>query len=389
MNIALVHQYFKTPEDGGAIRSYYIANHLAQQGHNVQVITAYNGERYVIKELNGYCIHYLPIYYSNHLSFWSRIHAFWLFVYSAFRLLKKLRPIDLNYVISTPLTTGLVALLAKKRYGIPYVFEVGDLWPAAPIQLGVLKNPALVNTAQKLEIKSYRHAESIVALSPDIRKYILQKVPTKQVYIITNMSDIDFFSSAQKKDHSESLNDKFVIGYFGTFGLANHLEYLIDAARISPKNIHFVMMGSGAQYENIRKAAKDLKNITWPSPGNKEKVREAMKQCDALYISFHKAPVLAAGCPNKLFDGLAAGKLIIVNFQGWIKELIEKQGCGFAYNPENPTDFVKGLGFYLADNKLVREAQLKASQLAQNLFSVEIQLAGLNDIVINATETRL
>ena len=145
MRILIIHQYYKTPKTGGAIRSYHIARYLASQGHQIEIITAYNDSGY-FKEVDGnVTVHHLPIYYSNHLSFWSRIKAFVKYVWLSCRFLKKIERPDLNYVISTPLTTGMIALYAKWRYKIPYVFEVGDLWPAAPIQLGVIKNGLIKN----------------------------------------------------------------------------------------------------------------------------------------------------------------------------------------------------------------------------------------------------
>ena len=68
MRICLIHQYYKTPETGGAIRSYYIAKHLQEQGHDVTVITARNNKAYTIENDLGFEVHSLPIYYENHLS---------------------------------------------------------------------------------------------------------------------------------------------------------------------------------------------------------------------------------------------------------------------------------------------------------------------------------
>ena len=371
MNITVIHQYFRTPNEGGGIRSYYIADYLTKLGHDVQVITAYNETRYTVKTINGYKVHYLPIYYTNHLSFWSRIHAFWLFAYSAYRILKKIRPINLNYVISTPLTTGLIALLAKMRLGIPYLFEVGDLWPAAPKQLGVLRNPFLIRLARKLEKNTYSRAQVIIALSEDIKEHIATIAPDKEIEVITNMADTDFFAPSQKSSKN------FTIGYLGTFGLANHLEYLVQAIKVAPLEVDFILMGSGAQYDRIRSIAEDLENVTWEAEGDKEKVKTVMQRCDAIYISFHHAPVLGTGCPNKLFDGLAAGKYIIINFEGWIKNLIESTGCGVSYDPRNPKILFEKLSPVIQHPEFLIQAQEKSRQLAVERFSPEKQLAKL------------
>ena len=384
MDILIIHQYFKTPEEGGAIRSYYIADYLSSIGHNVKVITAHNNSGYKVKKIKAFEVHYLPIYYSNHLSFRSRVHAFWLFVVHSSKILKKFKS-DLNYVISTPLSTALIALYGKWKFGTSYCFEVGDLWPQAPIQLGVLRNPLLKWGAYQLERRVYNGARNIVALSPDIQKIIRGKVPSKQIDVVTNMSDPDYFYPAEKDEQlvtQYGLQGKFCIAYFGTIGLANHLEYLIEVARhIRQDNVVFLIMGSGAQSEKIRSLSVGLQNIRFIEPGDKRAVQRIISLCEAVYISFKKIPILGSGCPNKLFDGLAAGKLIIINFEGWVKELIERHDCGFYYDPEKPQNFMPKLNNYLKDADYLTKSQQRGLQLALQRFSVKVQTKNLNRII--------
>ncbi len=386
MNILIIHQYFRTPEEGGAMRSYYIADHLSKLGHKVKVITAYNHHQYSVKKVANFEVHYLPVYYTNHLSFWSRIHAFWLFAFYAMRLMKKLRPVDINYVISTPLTTGLVGLYGKKMFAIPYLFEVGDLWPDAPIQLGVLKNPFFVWLAYKLERKIYKNAKMTVGLSPDIKRIIESKNPGYEVGMVSNMADLKLFSDRTKDERiSEELGleGKFVISYTGTIGLANHLEYLVDVAKACSdhERVRFLVMGAGAQLEKIQMQAEGLKNISFIPPGDKKKVKRILSVSDAIYISFKKVPILSSGCPNKLFDGLAAGKLIIINFEGWVKDLVEDQECGFYHDPGRPGDFFERLKVYLDNPDHLKNSQKRASKLAAERYSVEKQMQRLDEIV--------
>ncbi|MBL6447470.1 glycosyltransferase family 4 protein [Fulvivirga sp. 29W222] len=396
MKIVIIHQYYKTPQQGGAIRSYYIAEHLAALGHEVDVITAYNEKEYQIKQNGRVTVHYLPVYYTNHLSFLSRIHAFYRFVRKSIKLLKKMQPVDLNYVITTPLTTGLIALFAKRRFGTPYFFEVGDLWPDAPVSLGVLKNALLKKLAYKLEKTSYENACQLIALSPDIKNAIEQKLPGSDVEVITNFADTQFFSLAPKREDllkKYNVGGKFVVAYTGTVGMANQLEYLLDVASLAQKhekNIHFIVAGSGARWTAIRKQAlaRRLDNITFIDFLNKEGVKEVLNVSDALFISFRNTPVLATGSPNKFFDGLAAGKLIIINFRGWIGRLLAKYSCGFSYLPESPLTFLDQVEPYIHDRQLLQEAKVQARQVAEQ-FTPEVQLKKLTRLIANFEQTYL
>ena len=74
MKILYVHQYFKTPQEGGAIRSYYLSKCLVDNGFEVELITAHNEQGYRKVEIDGVIVHYLPVYYSNDLGFFKRIY---------------------------------------------------------------------------------------------------------------------------------------------------------------------------------------------------------------------------------------------------------------------------------------------------------------------------
>jgi glycosyltransferase involved in cell wall biosynthesis len=79
--------------------------------------------------------------------------------------------------------------------------------------------------------------------------------------------------------------------------------------------------------------------------------------------------VLETGSPNKFFDGLAAGKLIIINFGGWIKNEIENHLCGVYVNPNQPADFTKKVIPFLSDKKLLENYQQASRKLAEKHYS--------------------
>ncbi len=236
MKILIVHQYFNTPESGGPLRSYYLAQGMKSHGYNVEVITSHNLKTPLEKQIQGIKVHYLPVFYDNHLRFLPRIIAFIKFAWLAYKKSLLIDGVDLCYAISTPLSIGWVANKLKATQDIPYIFEVGDLWPEAPIQMGVLKSSWLIKKIRRFEKTIYQGADRVVALSPGIKESILKSAPGCQVSVIPNMSDCQFFQMQPKEDSLEErfgVKDKMVITYFGAAGKANHLEYLLEAARLT------------------------------------------------------------------------------------------------------------------------------------------------------------
>lgn len=385
MKILYVHQYFKTPKEGGGIRSYHLAKGLAAKGHEVTMITAHHGPSKVMT-INGVSVHYLRVPYKNQFGFVRRVWAFLRFVYLAKKAINKLPKFDLAYVMSTPLTTGLIALHVKEKYNIPYYFEVGDLWPEAPIKMGVIRNSILKNLLYRFEKKCYFEAQKVVALSPAIRNYIEANSPETRVYVLPNISDNEFFKPSTNFPKYFTHENPFRIAYTGTFGAANHLQFLVEAARQCEAEkvpVLFSLMGKGATLNKIKRQGKDLKNIRFYPFGTAREVRNLLDKQDAVYISFKNLEILNTGSPNKFFDGLAAGKLIVVNFGGWIRNVIEKNKCGFYHDPLNPVEFARKLSVFINNPSLLLKYQKRSRDLAESYYDKNLQVNKLLKILNN------
>lgn len=380
VNVLILHQYFNTPDTGGALRSYYLAKALVDAGINTVVITTHNHSTAQTKFIEGIEVHYLPIPYDNRFGFFKRVSSFLKFVWSIVREAEKFRDADRCYAISTPLTIGLAAMWIKKRYTIPYYFEVGDLWPEAPVQMGIIKNPLLKAFLYKLEMSTYKRATAVVALSEAIKTEIEKKVPGKEIHVVPNMADTDFYKPELKKPELEEkfgVNGKFVVSYIGTIGLANGLEYMVDCAEATHEArlpIHFLLCGEGAMSEKLKQLAKKkaLQNVSFVPAQHREGVREVMNVTDAVMVSYKPLPVLETGSPNKYFDGLAAGKLMIVNVGGWMKQEVEQHQCGIAVDPFNPQDFVEKIVPFVKNPNQLKEYQLAARKLGETVYSRRI-----------------
>lgn len=377
MKVLILHQHFKTPYRGGAIRSYYLAIALVNAGIETVVITAHNDTGYRKEFIDGIEVHYLPIAYDNRFGFLRRSLSFLRFNKNAVSIAGHLGTIDLCYAISVPLTIGIAARRILARFKIPFFFEVGDLWPEAPIQLGYIRNPLFKKALYDLEKRIYESAKSIVALSPSIANDIKKKVPKKIIYCIPNISDTDFYyPSAKNASLEEKFNvkKKFVVSYIGAIGYANGLEYFLScacAAAGSGLPFHFLMCGDGAELDRLKSEAGkfQLKNFSIIPFQNRDGIKQILNVTDAVFISYRAVPVLETGSPNKYFDGLAAGKLIVMNFGGWIKEEIQRENCGVYVDPVSSADFLNKVSPFLTDGALLSEYQRSARALAERKYS--------------------
>ncbi|MCE7994134.1 MAG: glycosyltransferase family 4 protein [Roseivirga sp.] len=397
MKILYIHQYFKTPQEGGAIRSYYLGKGLVENGFEVEMVTTHNEKDYRKVRIDGITVHYLPIPYSNGMGSIRRLGSFISFVRASKKVIRSIEGVDLAYVTSTPLTVGLIGLWMKKKLGLPYIFEVRDLWPTAPIEIGVIKGALIKKWLFRLEARIYRGAEKIVSLSPGMRDWIKQVVPEKDVYMIPNMADCQFFTKEIKDPKLVEfyhVSQPFVITYFGSIGTANHLEYFLDLAEQSLQNqlnINFKIVGDGGKLSSIKLSAylKKLSNVEFIGHQNKGGVKDILNISDATYVCFADLPVLATNSPNKLFDSLAAGKMTIVNTPGWTKDLVEKYNCGFYANPNDPEEFLKHIKPFLENRSLLDTYKNNARHIAEQHYSKKLQIQKLVSVINNEKQIRV
>jgi hypothetical protein len=125
---------------------------------------------------------------------------------------------------------------------------------------------------------------------------------------------------------------------------------------------------------------KALSNLSFIEVQNREGVREVMNVTDAALVSFKPLPVLETGSPNKYFDALAAGKLIVINFGGWVKEEIEKYQCGIAIN--SPENFIEKIKPFIESADQLKAYQSAARRLAETTYSRKVlseKFSGLVD----------
>jgi glycosyltransferase involved in cell wall biosynthesis len=377
MRILYLHQFFITREGIGGTRSYEFARRFVARGHEVRMVTAGQGDRAVDGiEVVGVSGAYSDYMSATALSYPRRLLAFAGFAPGAtLAALHGPRP-DVIYATSPPLTMALPALLAALRWRAPLVFEVRDLWPEGPVQMGALRNPLLRGLARALERLAYRCSAAVIALSPGIRDGVLAAgVPVTAVELVPNAADLELFSPKRDGDRLRErlgLGERFVCSYFGAMGEANDLTQVIEAAALlDGSQVAFVLLGGGKRRAQLEELAqrRGADNVVFADPvPDKSSVAELAAASDACLTIFKDVPVLATNSPNKLFDTLAAGRPAIVNTPGWMRELVERNEAGLFARPGDGRDLADKVELLRADPELKRRLGANARALAEREF---------------------
>jgi len=388
MNILYIHQYFATREGSTGTRSYEFAKYFVKKGHQVVVLT---GDSFLSNftplketrltkeyEIDGIRVIAIKVNYSNYMNYFQRMLSFVKFMaYSSVTALG-IKGIDLVFATSTPLTVAVPALLMKWFRKKPYIFEVRDLWPEAPVQIGAIKSRPLIRLLRWFEKLTYRNAENIIALSPGMEEGVISTgISSNKVFMVPNCSDLDLFDP---NDDDETfrirydLEGKLVVAHGGSMGIANGLEYIIQAAKIlqdlQEKRIVFILAGGGKTKPDLEKVAMQhrLTNVIFTDSLARTEMPKVLACSDITMTCFKNIPILATNSPNKFFDSLAAGKPVIVNSPGWTKDIVERHGIGFYVDPERPEDLANLLIQIQEKRDELKRMGAKARALAEREY---------------------
>lgn len=394
MNILYIHQYFVTPQEPGATRSYWISKELVKRGHHVIVITGNSESKHEPGRFDrdGIDVIYVNNLYNNSQTKFQKVWSFVKFIFQSISVAMKEKDVDLVYATSTPLTIGAVALALRMLKGWRYVFEVRDLWPEFPIQVGAVKNPVLIWLLRKFEKRIYKCSEHVVALSPGMQEGIVKVgTPIEKTSMIPNMSKPDIFHPHEVnhevvKRFNLDLN-KFNVIHFGMLAVANGLEYIVNAAiklkKRGNQDINFIFMGEGAMEPELKEIVKreGLTNVQFLGNYPVGVVAEVTNCCGASITSFKNLPILATNSPNKLFDSLSAGKPIIVNSAGWTKDMVEQENCGFYVDVEKPEMLAEKLLEYKDQKELLEEWGKNSRRLSVEVYDKAKLSAQVADVL--------
>ena len=368
----------------GSTRSYEFAKRLTNNGNSVHIITS-NWQKLSDKKftkVGAIKVYWGPSRYSNKMNYLRRIFSFTSFAFFALRKGLMLE-YDIIIASSTPLTVGIPAVILKKIKRVKMVFEVRDMWPQLPIAIGAIKFKPLIKISKWLEYKIYKESDKIISLSDGMKKEISKVCESREkIVVITNLCDIEKFTVPKAigknfKRKYLNFNSSPMILYAGSLGRINNVNYLVDIAEIFQKeklDIKFLIVGDGYQSKIIEERARKLnlfnKNFFMMNFISKNKMPELLSAATIVSSLFIDLPEMENNSANKFFDGLAAGKPLMLNYGGWQSKLIKKNNAGFNIPNDNPKKASDIISKYIFDKEKITRMGICSKKLSHS-FSIK------------------
>ena len=370
LKILFLTDNFPPEVNAPATRTYEHCKEWVKEGIDVTVITGfpnfpvgkvlngYKNKLYQKENIDGIKIIRVWTYITANKGFLKRTLDYFSFAVSSF-IAGLFVKSDIIIATSPQFFTTWSAYLLSKVKRKPWIFEVRDLWPESIQAVGALKNKKLIEFLEKIELGLYRNSSTVVVLTEAFKENISNRgINPDKIFFIPNGSNLELFKPKSKNKRllkDLNLENKFIVGYIGTHGMAHGLDFIIHSiSKIKDKDIHFLFIGEGAEKENLINLAKKLKlnNITFLNPVSKDKVPSYLSILDVSLVPLKKSKTFETVIPSKIFESAAMEIPILLGVNGEAKKIIEKYKVGLYFEPENEKDFLEKLYIIKNDRNL-------------------------------------
>ena len=384
-----------------AARAAELAHHWSQSGHHVSVLTGFpNHPTGVVPEEWRSRLRRLTCHEEI-----GRVNVYrtWLWPlpnrkshermrnYASFCISASLRGLTLprpEVIIATSpqLLVGLAGWWLAYTRKIPFVFEVRDLWPESLTAVGVGKEDSLLHHALgAIAGFLYQCADRIVVVSPAFREHLIRnwRVPEKKIAVVENGVETSLFAPLPKAQSCAlrrelGAENKFLVCYVGTMGMAHGLETLLDAAAavqkqdLQPQNpqVLFLLIGEGAGKERIKALAhaRGLTNVRFLDQQPREKIPAFISASDACLVLLKKNDIFKTVIPTKMLEFMSCARPVILGVEGQARQIVEEAGAGRVIEPENADALAQAIHQLAANPELAAALGQKGREYVVRYF---------------------
>lgn len=335
-----VNHFAVSPAQGGGTRHFELGRELVRLGWDVTIAASdfhLHSRRYGSRDgaadtagkdevIDGVRFRWLwaAPYQGND---WRRVHN-WLSFSQRVHGYKDARA-DVVIGSSPHLFAALAAERLAKKRGVPFVFEVRDLWPESLTALGQGRGMTY-RVLDRIAAGLYRRADRVLVLAGGSATYLREQkgVPAERLVHVPNGVDVSAYSRIERPDRRT-----MTLVYTGAHGPANGLDTVLQAAEMlaGRPEIRFLLVGDGpAKPALVEEAARrGLKNVEFRDPISKTAMPALLAEADAGLMVLREAPLFAFGVsPNKLFDYFGAALPVVCNVPGEVAEMVSSAGAG-------------------------------------------------------------
>ena len=297
---------------------------------------------------------------------------------------------DVIFVPSPPITLGLNGFLLKNFLRGKMIYDVRELWPDAPVRMGLLKNKLWIRLAYVIEEFVYRHSVAITSIARSFnRDLVARSVPEEKLFFTPNFVDVGQMVPLAKANdfaREHGLEDKFVVFYAGNIGLSQGLELLVEVAKAFEKDedVVILIIGDGAARPKLEQAIRSsgLQNIRLlpfqPFARIPQTYATADVSVSPMQFGFSYDTV-----PSKIYTAMASSRPVVAAAETDTETtslLLESNG-GIVVTPESVSEMVEAIRQLRSSPELAHQMGMNARQWVVDHYSKEAVIDSYDQVI--------
>jgi colanic acid biosynthesis glycosyl transferase WcaI len=381
LRILFVTDHYPPEASAASVRCSTHAKRWIERGHQVTMLTnfpnypdgkVFGGYRQSLYKREMYdtvdVLRVPTLVFPNRGSF-LRILDYLSFVVTASLASPFVTRSDVVIATSPHIFAAIAGWIVSRVHRRPFVFEVRDLWPDSIVAVGAMKEGRVVNFVRHVERLLYRHSDLIVTVTHATRDVLIARgIDASKIIVVTNGADTTKLTpgcAPPSLREKLGIENKLVVSYIGTVGMAHGLQLILDAAdecRSRVSEVQFVIVGSGAERNDLEVQAtrRGLANVTFVGRVDHSDIVDYWRLSDITLVLLKDTPLFRTVIPSKIFEAMATCTPIITNVRGEVRTILEPLGAAEMIEPENVEALVDAIE-RLATNPELRRSLAQAA----------------------------
>jgi glycosyltransferase involved in cell wall biosynthesis len=407
MKIVVICHYFPPEIGAPSARIYEMARHWVELGNEVHVVTCfpnhptgiipdkYKGMKYLHEMMDGIHIHRNYVYATPNKGFMKKTLGHISFMFSSVLIsMRKIKKPDVIITSSPTFFSIFSGYWYSLRKRVPFVLEIRDLWPAAMIELGVMKKGAVTNILEKMELFFYRKSKRLIMVTEAFKDNVVNRgIDADKVYVVTNGVNQEMFYPKEKNKSlidNYGLSGKFVVSYAGAHGISQNLATILKAAKAlkEEEDIEFLFIGEGAEKDKLRAAVGEqgITNVRFIDSQPKEMIPDFYSISDVCLIPLKNIQLFKIFIPSKMFEIMACGVPIVASLEGEAADILTESKAALVVHPDNDEEIRQAILKLKNDKELYQQLKANGPIFVGKNYSRKMLAERYLDIISNIKE---
>ena len=355
MRILFLTHYYPPEVNAPATRTHEHCREWAAAGHDVHVVTCfpshpagrlfagYRRQWYRYDHMDGVHVHRVWTYLAANRGTARRTINYLSFAVSGAWRAWRLGSFDVAVGTSPQFFCAAATWIVAGLRGLPWVFELRDLWPESIAALGAIRRQSIpMRWLERLELRLYRDAAAVACLTRSFMTMLEARgVDAAKLHFLPNGILPEFWAGGNRDETRRELGlagGEVLVSYVGTTGMAHGLVAGLDAAgllEVLAPEVRLLIVGDGAELEELRAAAeaRRLSNVRFTGLVSRTRIPSLLAASDIMLVTLRPSDVFKTVLPSKMFEAMAARKPIVLGVDGEARDTLLRAGAGVAVAP--------------------------------------------------------